>query len=193
MPTKLPPPPNFAAMDAAAAVSADRRTDVLALIGSLTFGWANNESMFIYMIMLLMRTDEASAAIAFATLNTTRARLDLVQRLAKIKIKDPSIARELTDIIDRFNRCNRIRNELNHSIYTMNERGEIVQTLSMRLEETRHRLRFGAPRNMDEARIGEMNEAIIELKSLNRDIWGFLPRLEAHLAGASSNSPESLV
>jgi hypothetical protein len=34
--------------------------------------------------MLLLRTDEISAP--FATLNTTRARLDLIQRLAKIKV-----------------------------------------------------------------------------------------------------------
>jgi hypothetical protein len=32
----------------------------------------NSESLFIYVLMILLRTDEASAAVVFATLNTTR-------------------------------------------------------------------------------------------------------------------------
>jgi hypothetical protein len=41
--------------------------------------------------MLLMETDEATAAIVFATLNTTRARIDLIERLAKIKVGDKKV------------------------------------------------------------------------------------------------------
>ena len=83
MQTRLPPKPDFAAIEAAARDSADRRTLILSLIGTLVFSWSNNESMFIYVLMLLLDTDEVSAAIVFATLNTTRARLDLVQRLVQ--------------------------------------------------------------------------------------------------------------
>lgn len=60
----------------------------LTLIGNLVHCWSNNESLFIYILMLLMETDEATAAIVFATLNTTRARIDLIERLAKIKVGD---------------------------------------------------------------------------------------------------------
>ena len=49
------------------------------------------ESLFIYILMLLMETDEATAAIVFATLNTTRARIDLIERLAKIKVGDKKV------------------------------------------------------------------------------------------------------
>ena len=48
-------------------------------MGSLICSWANNESLFIYVLMIPLRTDEASAALVFATLNTTRARPDLIQ------------------------------------------------------------------------------------------------------------------
>jgi hypothetical protein len=41
--------------------------------------------------MLLMETDEATAAIVFATLNTTRARIDLIERLAMIKVGDKQV------------------------------------------------------------------------------------------------------
>ena len=44
-------------------------------MGHLICSWSNNESLFIYVLMILLRTDEASAAVVFATLNTTRADL----------------------------------------------------------------------------------------------------------------------
>jgi hypothetical protein len=182
MQDRLPPRPDFDAIEAAAPGSADRRTMILALIGNLVFAWSNNESMFIYIIMLLMETDPTSAGIVFATLNTTRARLDLVERLTKAKVSDRQIAKTLDDLIERFNDCTRVRNEFNHCIYVMNERGEISQTHSTRIQTTRGRLQFGTVRSMDEARIKEMLDTSAELKKLNREIWDFLPRLEAHLA-----------
>jgi hypothetical protein len=68
-----------------------RRMVTLTLIGNLVHCWSNNESLFIYILMLLMETDEATAAIVFATLNTTRARIDLIERLAKIKVGDRKV------------------------------------------------------------------------------------------------------
>ena len=100
--SKLPQKPDFDTLTAAAPASSDRRTFVLALIGNLICSWSNNESLFIYVLMILLRTDEAAAAVAFATLNTTRARLDLIQRLAKIRISDRALAKNLTALIERF-------------------------------------------------------------------------------------------
>ena len=88
---QLPPRPDFEALAAAAPASADRRTLILALIGNLIVSWSNNESLFIYVLMILLDTDRSSAAIVFATLNTTRARLDLIQRLSKIKPKEEKL------------------------------------------------------------------------------------------------------
>jgi hypothetical protein len=46
-------------------------------MGHLICSWSNSESLFICVLMILLRTDEASAAVVFATLNTTReTRLD---------------------------------------------------------------------------------------------------------------------
>ena len=177
----LPPKPDFAALEAAAPESADRRTMILALIGNLVFNWSNNESMFIYVLMLLLKVDQVSAAIVFATLNTTRARLDLIQRLARIKIKDKALSKELDRLIDRFNDGTHMRNEFNHCMYTVDTGGEISHTQSMRLVQTRSNLRVGETKPLDDARIQEMAEAVREMARINREIWDFLPRLEAHL------------
>jgi hypothetical protein len=183
--SQLPPKPDFAAIEAAAAhQSANRRTFIMALIGNLVYSWANNESMFIHMLMVLMNTDEASAAVVFATLKTTRARLDLVERLARLKIKDRSMQKTIERIIARFNELTKIRNEFNHCMYTLDDRGEITHTHSIRLQEVKGKLQLGVVRTMDEARIDEMLDAIRGMTKLNREIWDFLPRLQAYLTPA---------
>jgi hypothetical protein len=184
----LPPRPDFETMEAAAPASAERRTYILALIGNLVFSWSNNESLFIYVMMLMLRTDQTAAALVFTTLNTTRARLDLVQRLAKATISDRALLRSLNRLIDRFNDCTRVRNEFNHCMYTVNERGEITHTHSMRIQETRTGMKLGSTRPMDEARLKEMADTVTELIKLNRDIWAFLPQLQAHLHGRPTAS-----
>jgi len=182
MPTQIPIRPDFEAIESAAIETADHRTKILALIGNLVFSWSNNESMFIYVLMILLDTDEVAAAIVFATLNTTRARIELVQRLAKAKIKDRETAKTLDRLIDRFNDCTRVRNEFNHCMYTLSDRGEITHTHAMRIRENKGRLVLGEIRAMDEARISEMIKTINNLKKLNRELWDLLPRLKESIA-----------
>src|SRR6202790_3761278 len=145
----LPPKPDFEALLASAPASADRRTFILALIGNLIFSWSNNESLFIFVLMILLETDQASAAIAFATLNTTRARLDLIQRLSKINIRDEKLDKALSKLIDRFNRSTALRNEFNHCLYLTDAAGQITHTQSMRIVESREHLKFGTTNPLD--------------------------------------------
>jgi hypothetical protein len=179
--SKLPPRPDFEALSAAASASPDRRTFILALIGNLIVNWSNNESLFIYVLMLLLETDQSSAAIVFATLNTTRARLDLIQRLAKIKLKDEKLDKALSKLIDRFNRSTALRNEFNHCMYITDTAGQITHTQSMRIVESREHLQFGVSKPLDDARLKNMIEASKEMSNINRDIWDLLPRLQLHL------------
>lgn len=179
--TELPPKPDFDALIEAAPASADRRTLVLALIGNLITSWSNNESLFIYVLMILLRTDRASAALTFATLNTTRARLDLIQRLARVAIRDKDLTRALTGLIDRFNVSTHVRNELNHCMFIFDASGMITHTQSMRIVQTRNSLRFGETKPMDDARLQEMVRTTKEMTRINRDIWEFLPRLETYM------------
>ena len=123
---QLPPVPDFEAIEHKAQANVGRQTAILTLIGNLVLSWSNNESMFIYVLMVLLEVDEVTAAVVFTTLNTTRARIDLVQRLAAIKLADRAAAQKLEKIVKRFNDLTRIRNEFNHSMYALNEAGEII-------------------------------------------------------------------
>jgi hypothetical protein len=181
----LPPKPDFDKLLASAPTSADRRTFILALIGNIIFSWSNNESLFIYVLMLLLETDEASAAITFSTLNTTRARLDLILRLAKIKIRDSALERALADLIDRFNETTHLRNELNHCLYVVDESGQITHTQAMRIIQTRDGIRSGELKPMDDDRLRQMMKTTEEMTRINRDIWELLQRLQSHLQAPS--------
>src|SRR5690606_145654 len=63
--------------------SPTRFQQVLLLIGKLNYTWTNTESLLIHLIAGLAKVDKETAVIIFLTLNTTRARIDLVERLAK--------------------------------------------------------------------------------------------------------------
>lgn len=186
--SQLPPRPDFEALATSAPASADRRTMILALIGNLVSSWTNNESLFIYVLMILLKTDQASAALTFATLNTTRARLDLIQRLAKITIKDKDLDKALTKIIERFNESTLVRNEFNHCMYITDASGQITHTQSMRIVQTKNSLQFGGMKPMDEARLKSMVKTTKEMARINRDIWDLLPRLESHLHSQGGSS-----
>jgi hypothetical protein len=181
MVSPLPRQTDFASVEAAAPAFAAKQNEILALIGAMGLGWSNNESMFVYVLMLLLDTDDLRAAIVFSGLNTTRARIDLIRRLAIVTISDPAIAQTLTRLMKKFDLCTQIRNEFNHCVYDLNEHGEITDTRSMRVEERRNALSVGASRPMDEERLKEIKDTNRQLKRLNRDLWAFLPILKSHL------------
>ncbi|SFL93052.1 hypothetical protein SAMN04488125_1318 [Methylorubrum salsuginis] len=182
--SRLPTPPNFPAVEQAAPGFAERQQHILMQIGNLGLNWSNNESMFIYVLMVLLDVEEVDAAIIFSTLNTTRARLDLVRRLATVKIRDAAVAATLKRLIRRFEAATRLRNEFNHCMYQINAQGEITHTHLMRPHEAGGRLSLGELREMDERRIQEIVDTNRQLKRLNRDLWELLPQLRAAIGAA---------
>jgi len=183
----LPEKPEFDQIEREARETADSRNTLLLWIGRLVFNWSNNESLLVYVLMLLLGTDERSAAVVFATLNTTRARLGLVHRLMLLKVRDPAVQRALAAVIDRFNEAGRVRNDLLHAMYSVNERGEITHTQAMRFAEKRGHFSFGDRQPVDEERLAELKRVADELISLNRDLWDLLPRLRTAVEQATAS------
>jgi hypothetical protein len=176
---KLPPRPDFEAIEDAARGTVEARTNLLTLLGDLVFSWSNNESLLIYVLMILLETDEQSAAITFATLNTTRARMDLMRRLLLLKVRDAAVRSAAEDIAERFNEANKVRNELMHATYSVSTDGEITHTQLMRFVEKRGHISFGDRQAIDQKRLESITKTCADLRRLNRDLWDLLPRLQA--------------
>ena len=182
MTTDLPDPPDFTTLDRKAAQGAKERTRTLALIGHLVFAWSNNESIFIYLLQILLRADFKGAAIVFVSLNTTRARMDLIRRLAKARVSDPELVKKVEKMIERFSECTKVRNDFNHCIYQLDEQGVITHTNVLRLKETKTDVEFAELRPFDEKREREIQRTIRKLMMLNREIWEFLPVLQESIS-----------
>lgn len=178
----LPSKSDFDAVEAAGRDTADDRTDLVALIGHLVLGWSNNASLMIYVLMLLLETDERSAAAVFATLNTTAARIDLVRRLALLKVGDAAMQTELEGVIERLDEASRVRSEFLHGMYAADEQGKIMHTQSPRFVEKRGRISFGERQPIDDKRVERLVESRNDLRELNRQLWDLLPRLQASIA-----------
>lgn len=174
----LPPTPDFGALEDRGVATSEQRKEIISHVGNLVFAWSNNESLFIYVLQILLRTDFPSAVVTFISLNTTRARLDLIRRLARLRLPDDEAVKRLDKLIERFNDCTRLRNEFNHCIYQVDAAGRITHTNVLRVKETPKGLEYVETRPFDAARIAEIERAVRRLTRLNRDLWAFLPVLQ---------------
>jgi hypothetical protein len=178
--------PDLAATDGTASETAANQSTLLTLIGKLAFSWSNNESLLIYLLMLLLETDEPSAGIVFSTLNTTRARTYLLRRLAELKVSEDEARAEFERLVTNFDKANQLRSQLMEATHLMKER-----------DGSRNGgLLFDEQQPIDPARINAIAEACRDLRRLNGDVLAFLPRLKNAVAQSSkarsNGAPEHL-
>lgn len=158
--------------------------DILLKIGRLNYVWTNTESLLIYVIAHLMAVDKETAVIVFLTLNTTRARIDLVERLAKRRSTLANDRKEILDAMGRIKRASKVRNKYNHSIYSFNEQGEITATQLMRLVETEDSVRYGKVEELDDRELDQLERSISEIADIAKALWRFIhasPRLKGEI------------
>tara|TARA_R110002124_G_scaffold63350_31_gene173341 strand:- start:15804 stop:16286 length:483 start_codon:yes stop_codon:yes gene_type:complete len=151
-----------------------RINQVLQLVGQLNYVWTNTESLFIYLIAYLAGTSKEVAIVIFLTLNTTRARLDLLERLARVGSTQEPTREAVLGIIDRLKRESRVRNKYNHCIYSFDAQGEMSGTQLMRIAEINNDLKYGKSESLDENEMDRIRLAIENITVVNREIWEFM-------------------
>lgn len=147
--------------------------ETLLLVGRMNYVWTNTESLFIYLIAQLMGTTKEAAIVVFLTLNTTRARLDLIQRLAKLPTTRPEDRTAVLGFADRLGKESGVRNKFNHCIYSFDKEGE-ASTQLMRVTDVGEDLRYGKVELLDRGELDRLNTAIDRIVSVNRDIWDYI-------------------
>lgn len=151
-----------------------RINQVLQLVGQLNYVWTNTESLFIYLIAHLVGTNKEVAIVIFLTLNTTRARLDLLERLAKAASTPAASRQAVLGIADRLKQESRVRNKYNHCIYSFDEQGELSSTQLMRIADFNDDLKYGKVETLDDDELERIRNAIEKITMVNRDIWDFM-------------------
>jgi hypothetical protein len=150
--------------------------EILLLIGQLNYTWTNTESLLIYLIAGLARVDKETAIVIFLTLNTTRARIELVERLTKMG-KTPAVQRqEILAITQQLGRQAKLRNKYSHCIYSFDETGDQASTQLMAIFDSKDTIKYGKIEQINDAEIARINEVIEQLQEVNRDIWAIVDR-----------------
>lgn len=149
---------------------------VLLLIGQLNYTWTNTESLLIHMIAGLAKVDKETAIVIFLTLNTTRARIDLVDRLAKMQKTASVRRRDILGATQRLADEAKLRNKYNHCIYSFDPESGQGLTQSMRIFENRDEIKYGKVEKLDGAEIEKIKASIAALVSINREFWAITER-----------------
>ncbi|WP_136635328.1 hypothetical protein [Pseudooceanicola onchidii] len=147
---------------------------LLQLIGRLTYVWTNTESLLIHLIAGLSGTDKETATVIFLTLNTTRARVDLVERLAKLDRTPASDRKRVLALTHDVTRLSAVRNHYAHSIYSFDEEKGEVRTIMMRIADRKQDIRIGKTRSIDSEAIAEIEDNITHIADLNARFWALI-------------------
>ncbi len=143
----------------------------LLLIGKLNYAWTNTESLLIHVIAGLSGMDKEIATVVFLTLNTTRARIDMVERLSKLGRIDPDERDRILALTARMQRQSALRNRYNHCIYAFDSDGNMPRSILMRIADRKDKLLMGQVNDLDAGAAKDVQAAIDELKLINHDIW----------------------
>ena len=157
-------------------------SDVLLRVGRLNYVWTNTESLLIYIIAHLLNVEKEAAVVVFLTLNTTRARIDLVERLAKLSSTPAADRKAVLSAMSRLKKESKMRNKYNHCIYSFDEKGEISSTQLMRLVENDKEIRYGKVEQMDDREMELLEKSIAEIVNISKALWAFIhasPRIVA--------------
>ena len=148
--------------------------EALLLIGRLNYTWTNTESLLVHLIAGLARTDKDSAVILFLTLNTMRARVDVVERLAKLDRVPAAERARILAATRALVQLSATRNRYNHSIYAFDSESGDVRTILMRIADKKDAIKVGQSSALDAAAMEEIQAATRQLAELNREIWSIV-------------------
>lgn len=148
----------------------EKFSQFLTALGVLNYTFSNTESLLIHLMAGLLGTPKESAMIVFLTLNTTRARADLVSRLAKQPDVDPALRREVLQITGELLRHAPLRNRLNHCIYAFDEKDGSASSILMRIADRREELKIGETMRIDDQSLEKVERTTAALHALNLTI-----------------------
>jgi hypothetical protein len=145
--------------------------DILLLVGQLNYTWTNTESLLIHMIAGLAKVDKETAIVIFLTLNTTRARVDLVERLTKMQKTPAECRNDVLEATRRLSEQAKLRNKYNHCIYSFDPDSGQGLTQLMRIFDSKDEVKYGKVEALDDQEVVRIKECIASLVAINRTLW----------------------
>ncbi|MRX49965.1 hypothetical protein GI374_05770 [Paracoccus sp. S-4012] len=151
---------------------------VLLRVGRLNYSWSNTESLLVHLLAGLAGVKQDVAVVLFLSLSSTRARIELIERLAKLCRPEGAERATMLALLARFGRLGAVRNRFNHSIWSFDLESGSISTILMRIADRKSTIRMGKSETVDEKELARLDETLEAITALNRDIWEFLARYD---------------
>ena len=144
------------------------------LLGKINYTFTNTESLLIHMIAGLAKVDKETSSIIFLTLNTTRARINLVERLSKRKSVQTSLRKKILEITNGMSQIMKTKNKYNHCIYSFDTESGQASTILMKIFDKKNEINYGKMNHINDDEIEHLKKTIKDIEVLNANIWNFL-------------------
>lgn len=144
---------------------------ILLLVGQLNYTWTNTESLLIYLIAGLAGVKKEVAIVIFLSLNTPRARIGLVERLAKMPGTSPECRSDILQVTQELSLQSSLRNKFNHCIYSFDPESGSGATQLMRIFDAKDEIKYGKLETLDDKEISRIKASIASLVDINKAIW----------------------
>lgn len=151
---------------------------VLLRVGRLNYSWSNTESLLVHLLAGLAEVRSDVATVLFLSLNSTRARIELIERLGKLRRPEGEERAELLALMQRFVRLSSTRNRFNHSIWSFDLEHGSISTILMRIADRKESILFGKSEPLDARELARLDATLDAVADLNRAMWGFLARYD---------------
>jgi hypothetical protein len=102
----------------------------------------------------------------------------MVERLAKLDRVDRAERDRTLALTRRIQNQSALRNRYNHCIYAFDSEGGNPRSILMRIADRKDKLMMGQVNALDAAAATDVENAIAELASINRDIWKAIVELD---------------
>lgn len=145
-------------------------------IGRLTCVWTNTESLLVHVTAGLLGCDKDRALLVYLTLSTTRARLDLVERLAKSAFTPAAQGKAVLEVSGRLAKLSGARNFYNHALYALDPQDGAISTIQMRVQDRGAEVKIGRRQPLDAAAICDLQQVTASVAALNHDLWRLIRR-----------------
>jgi hypothetical protein len=117
------------------------------------------------------RSAKETATIIHLTLNTTRARIDLIERLCK---RDhgplpPEAHERILKLTSEMKRLSAIRNQLNHSLYAFDPILGIMRSIQMRIADRKAGLTYGREKDLGQDSVEELDSVLTQIRAIEEN------------------------
>jgi hypothetical protein len=168
----------------------EHNAGVFLALGGLIIHWANNESVFLAMLQALIHGDRENAGVIWHSQTNTRARLELVGRLTRQRVRDPQLIKDIMTALSQFRGFTNVRNFFCHATYLYDADGKIASANSVVTVSEGIPLRLET-KTMHNGTLNEIADASLKLLEFNAHLWALVERLEGQLGVPPAMPPPS--